>query len=328
MNINNSNKENVHALGQMVYDKLGKLINRDYIFLDLPYYTNIGDTLIWKGTEDFLEQCQGNCLYRASIETYIKPEISNEVIILLQGGGNFGDIWRRHTEHVMKVLKDFPDNKVIILPQTVHYNSSEVLKSDALQISKHKNLTICARDKNSFDILSQNFSINDVLLLPDMAFCIHESFLQKHAVRSKGKTLFFKRKDVEQSNYDFDSYIRESEVDTREWPSMDSFLVATMVLTGLSILRKRLSKINLFKRLTDWYAIHIYMPYLLRIGVRFMSSYEKVYSTRLHGAILGILLNKEMVFFDNSYGKNSSFFTCWLEDFNKVTFVPKELKTK
>jgi pyruvyl transferase EpsO len=32
------------------------LIDNDYIYLDLPYYTNVGDILIWKGTEEFLKK--------------------------------------------------------------------------------------------------------------------------------------------------------------------------------------------------------------------------------------------------------------------------------
>ncbi len=313
-----------HPLGQVIIDQLSRHISNDYIFLDLPYYTNIGDTLIWKGTEDFLAQTNANCLYKASIETYIKPDIANDVIILFQGGGNFGDIWRRHTEHVIQVLNDFPDNPAIILPQTVHYNSSEILKSDAQIISAHKNLTICTRDTNSYELVNNNFKVKDVLLLPDMAFCINNSLFNKHSKASTKASLFFKRKDVEIAEYDFHKYITEPNPEQKEWPSMDKQLPAATALILLSILRKRLPNADILKCITDWYAINLLMPYLLKIGIRFISSYKKVYSTRLHGAILAILLKKQVVFFDNSYGKNSSFYYSWLKESDNVKFIDKE----
>ncbi len=314
----------INRFKSLITDSLIRLIDNDYILLDLPYYTNIGDVLIWKGTEDFLSGASGKCLYRASIETYVRPDISTETIILLQGGGNFGDLWRRHTDFVMRVLNDFPDNKVIILPQTVHYKSREVLMADALQMSKHKNLIICARDKVTYQILNNHFKVSNILLLPDMAFCINSSLLKKYAKNSKAKYLFFYRKDVERAEYDFSRYLNQDTVEVREWPSMDKNLFASYILIGFSILRKRLPHILLLKRLTDWYAVKVYMPYLFRLGVRFISSYEKVYSTRLHGAILAIMLGKEVTFFDNSYGKNSSFFNSWLKDMHNVTFIPKD----
>jgi len=328
MKMNRAKIERMHPLGQSICNELIGLVDKDYIFLDLPYYTNIGDTLIWKGTEDFLEQVPGKCLYRASIETYIKPSIKEDVIILFQGGGNFGDIWRAHTEHVMEVLRDFPNNKAIILPQTVHYKDQSIMESDAKQIGSHRNVIVCARDKNSFDLLRTNFKVKNVLLLPDMAFCMNNSFLKKHSKKAKPKSLFFKRKDVEKCDYAFKQFILEAEVDVAEWPSMDKKMVATGFLILLSILRKRLPKMLFFKTLTNWYANTIYMPFLLKVGIRFISSYDKVYSTRLHGAILSILLSKNLVFFDNSYGKNSSFYNCWLQGLDNVKFIFKEESNK
>ena len=49
-------------LGEIIRKTLTPLIKGDYIFLDLPYHGNIGDTLIWKGTESFLRELPGKCL--------------------------------------------------------------------------------------------------------------------------------------------------------------------------------------------------------------------------------------------------------------------------
>jgi len=140
-------------LKKIIKSNLLQLINNDYIFLDLPYYTNIGDTLIWKGTEEFLKIIPHKCLYKTAIETYIKPKISNDIIILLQGGGNFGDIWQRHTKFFIRIIKEFPENKIIILPQTVYYKNKDILKDNARTMSQHPYLTICARDSVTYQLL-------------------------------------------------------------------------------------------------------------------------------------------------------------------------------
>ena len=49
--------EKVAQLRALLCDTLLPLINNDYIFLDIPYYSNPGDTLIWEGTECLLKEC-------------------------------------------------------------------------------------------------------------------------------------------------------------------------------------------------------------------------------------------------------------------------------
>jgi pyruvyl transferase EpsO len=60
---------------------------------------------------------------------------------------------------------------------------------------------------------------------------------------------------------------------------------------------------------------------MIREGVKQISKYENIYSTRLHVAILSVLLEKPFVFFDNSYGKNSAFFETWLSDLDGAKFI-------
>lgn len=48
-------QQKIDELKNKIYEELTPLIDSDYILLDLPYYSNIGDTLIWEGTESFLK---------------------------------------------------------------------------------------------------------------------------------------------------------------------------------------------------------------------------------------------------------------------------------
>ena len=51
-----------NTLRRKIEEELTPLIDSDYLFLDLPYYSNIGDALIWMGTEHFLEKISHKCL--------------------------------------------------------------------------------------------------------------------------------------------------------------------------------------------------------------------------------------------------------------------------
>jgi exopolysaccharide biosynthesis predicted pyruvyltransferase EpsI len=318
----------INELKTVIYKSLKPLVSNNYIYLDIPYYTNIGDTLIWKGTEEFLKTISYNCLYRSSLETYQPPKIEKDVVILLQGGGNFGDLYRPHNEFRLKVIKNFPDNPIIILPQTIYYKNERILAEDSRKFSLHKNLTICARDQLTLELLNNKFSSNKAILVPDMAFCIPESFLDKYKKEEDKEVLFFKRSDPELSNVNYSDVLGvNSKVDEHDWPPYENHIVEHLNLLRLLNIKNKFSKIEVIEkgidRVIDWYAFNIYLPKLLKIGIEFISPYQHIYSTRLHGAILSILLNKKVSFLDNSYGKNSNYYTSWLKGIDNMTMIGK-----
>ena len=308
--------EKISQLKSIIDKQLSPLIDANYILLDVPYYTNIGDTLIWEGTREFLKKIPYRCLYTASVETYKYQPLPKGTIILMQGGGNFGDLWRRHQDLRQRVVEAYPDNKIIILPQTIFYKDKKWFEKDATALNKHKNLHICARDTKSLEILESAVTGN-LHLVPDMAFYISERLLKRESVKENGRTLFLKRNDTEFCEYDFNAHITEEKalLDTCDWPTMEQSFFAKELLDKLVFRRKRL------KRIPDIYADLIFRPFQVKKGVEFVSQYKKVYTTRLHVAILSILLKKEVVFFDNSYGKNSSFYHTWLQNLDNLKFI-------
>lgn len=50
-------KEKIERLRAEIEKQLIPLIDSDYVLWDLPYHTNIGDTLIWQGEWNFLRSC-------------------------------------------------------------------------------------------------------------------------------------------------------------------------------------------------------------------------------------------------------------------------------
>lgn len=85
-----SKEQLVITLRKKIQASLTLLITNDYVLLDLPYYNNIGDTLIWEGTKEFLKTLPYKCLYYASKDSFRYRKLPSEAIILLSGG----QFWR------------------------------------------------------------------------------------------------------------------------------------------------------------------------------------------------------------------------------------------
>ena len=311
--------EKLKFLREQIYHTLAPLISKKCILLDLPYYTNIGDILIWEGTEHFLKLIGCKCLYRTSVDNYRYNEIPTDVTVLLQGGGNFGDIWRRHQDFRLKIIEDYPNNSIIILPQTIYYENEEIMKRDAELMKKHRNLTICVRDTKSYQLLKKYFSNNSLFLLPDMAFFMSRKMIIKFRKTEKDRILFLMRTDKEIKVAD--TVCPPGNVDIRDWPSIGKTSLIVSAYYKFDYLNKYFN--HHLDSIIDFYAQYILKIHLVKIGVSFVSSYRYIYTTRLHVAILSTLLCKPYVFIDNSYGKNRTFYDTWLSDLSDVKFEEK-----
>ena len=313
--------EKINLLKPLIDKGLLPLINSSCVYLDVPYHTNIGDTLIWEGTEQFLASNHIKCLYRNSTLTYYYRKISKKTTILLHGGGNFGDIWRSHQELRLRIIQEYPNNQIIILPQTIYYTDHSIMKTDALIMAKHPNLTICARVEISHSILKKYFHNNNILLLPDMAFYISPQKIRDHTTAcTNNRILLIKRTDKELSSFNLSSLeLDYTKIDIRDWPSMETMPTYMSFFYKLYMACHKLGTFTY--PILDNYAYHIIRPKLLQAGMHFINPYKEIYTTRLHVAILSILTHKPFMFIDNSYGKNSSFYNTWLTDLNGSTFV-------
>ena len=299
-------------LQKTIEEQLAPLINSDYIYLDLPYHSNIGDTLIWLGTTHFLRSIQHQCLGQHSIDTFDFRPLPQNTIILLHGGGNFGDVWRQHQEFRLKVIQTYPDNPIIILPQTVYYESDDIFDRDVRKMNKHRKLTICARDNHSAELLNRHGYKGQLLTLPDMAFCIDRDLLCAEKSNITKEALLLLRIDKEAPKGRMDRQITPPKMDIEDWPN----LMTTRREARRYIRRHTAQQTDTFFRTT-------FLPKRISDGVKFVSEYKMVYSTRLHVAILRLLLGLPVRMMDNSYGKNLNFYNTWLKD-SELVSTPDE----
>lgn len=315
--------EKKQQLMNIIKQELTSYIDNDYVFFDLPYYNNLGDTLIWEGTKCFLKTLPYRCLYSTDIYYYVKRRLSKDTIILLQGGGNFGDLYREHSVFRKKIIETYPENRIIVLPQSVYYNNNKLIQEDAFFYALHKNVIICARDNYSYNFLKEHFK-NKILLVPDMAFFIN---LKKYKIpRSEYKILFLKRSDKEfHKESQYNGVPPSAEV--HDWPTIEHDMIRYKLIDRVFYPVKFLFMMLGYKYrklAEDFKRDKFYRESYVQIGINFISRYSVVYTTRLHAMILAVLLNKTVILLDNSTGKLCNFYSTWLTDLDNLYKVNRE----
>lgn len=319
------NRIKILELKNLIETTLTPLISSDYVLLEVPSYDNIGDNLIWEGELAFLKNIPFQKKYECSLHFFEQNKIPKNSIILLQGGGNFGDIYPLVQDFRKQVIKDNLDKRIIVFPQTIYYNDVENIEKDAEIINQHKDLTICVRDKISYELAKKYFVNANILLLPDMAFCIDLGMFKSE--KEGNKTLVMSRRDGEKVELNLSEI---GEYDLLDWPTFNM----TKAERYKKIQRnRRLDKIGRFFQKLPILSSFVDSRYGLKNrngrenyihqGVEFFNQYKTIYTTRLHGLILGVLMGKDMKVLDNNYGKLKSFVEAWLSDFEGVEIYKK-----
>lgn len=119
---------------------------RPAVYLDYPVHLNVGDLLIEAGTEQFFKHCGVNIVERRSAYDFgaaARQRVTPDSVILLHGGGNFGDLYPLHQQFREAVIAAFPQNRIVMLPQTLHFESPGALAACAGRFARHPDLHIC-----------------------------------------------------------------------------------------------------------------------------------------------------------------------------------------
>lgn len=144
-----------------------------------PIHGNLGDHAITIGEYKFMNSIGYNKAIIEIPSIYIRENtklfkyIIGKSDILINGGGFIGSLWPKENEMVDNVLENFPDNKIIIFPQTVFFSEDDEgkkLKERCTSLyNSHKNLHVFTREEKSYSLLKNDMKIKNVELVPDMA---------------------------------------------------------------------------------------------------------------------------------------------------------------
>lgn len=293
--------------------------DKPWCLLGWPGHANIGDSAIWAASRDLLTRHFG-CppawvAGELKLPAYLSRMTSDTTIFLL-GGGNFGDLWAGFHEYRLAVLKRFPHNTIVQLPQSICFLDAAKHSEMAAAIATHQGVVLLLRDQASFEFAQNSFDCPQILC-PDMAQALvqDEGFAQPlRDVGSGEGVLSLVRQDKEMA----------SKTPDRAW------LAGFGALTDWLGSSRKMSRIDraLAKalesdtRLSEFLASAAFMTRMegafqlrarheVKRGLRLLCSARYVVTDRLHAHILCSMLGIQHAVYDTAYGKLSSYIETW-----------------
>ena len=125
----------------------------------------------------------------------IREKISEEDMIFIHSGYLVCDLYN-NWQMLCKVVDTFPNHKITILPQTVHFLNQSIQETVALSFYRHKNLHLICRDEVSFMKAKHIFPKTDVSLKPDVVTSLIGTNYVQESINRDG-LLFCMRNDAE-----------------------------------------------------------------------------------------------------------------------------------
>lgn len=299
-------KNNVKYLIGSV-EKLEKRSGNPSVFiLDEPSHGNIGDQAIAYAESSFIKKnfpkmeifefTEDEILKKIK---KIKKIIRNEDIIILHGGGNLGTLYIQYEEIRRFIIKKFPNNKIIIFPQSVFFENTKAGKKE-LAISRriynnHDHLSIIAREPKSYNLMKKYFDKTNIFITPDIVFSlkIKNKFIKREGI------ITLLREDKEKSDIrELDNIISRLQNDYKVTKS-DTHL-------GDKYL-KRIDYTNRKKILENKWAE--------------ISQHQLVITDRLHGMIFSVITKTPCIVFPNNNHKISETYKKYLSESTSIVFL-------
>lgn len=229
----------------------------------------------------------------------LKTFIRENDIIFISGGGFLGDLWPEEDDMVNAVLEDYPNNKIIILPQTMYFYDqvdSPLLRKKMEHYINHRKLYLTARDKRTYDLFSRYFEKQKIGLFPDMALYLD---LDVNGNPSN-EVMLCMRKDKERTLLKSDETEISKRINDRGLNVIYGSTLAKGKHNGDILLANRKNAIK--SKLNEF------------------SKCKFVVTDRLHGMILATLAGTPCIVFDNLSGKVSGVYKLWMKHFETILF--------
>ena len=308
----------IEAAKETIRETLNPLIKncKNIAFFDFPNYANVGDSAIWLGTMDYLkENASSSPIIWMSDKKTLSPNnlpvFDKKTLLIIHGGGNYGDLWEDHQRHRELIIQSYPNNRIIQLPQSIHFQNESNLKDTKSIIAKHKDFHFVVRDQKSFEI-AKTFEGIEVYLCPDMAFYIKRIPKLKEP---KHDVVALIRTDKE-------SVISEDcgkcAIPIFDWLSepitaavrFDTFMSHYPSVSNNYPLINNMFRLLIYKRLANE---------RFKRGCDLLMQGKVVITDRLHAHIMCTLLGIPSVVLDNSYGKIKNVLETWESD-SKIAY--------
>lgn len=282
---------------------------------DFPKHANVGDSAIWLGEIHYLQRKISKELLVVDIFPALArevPALSRDTIILIHGGGNFGDLYPRHQTLRELVISRYPENRIIQLPQSIYFQSSQAEARCSTVLNSHNDFHLLVRDRRSLRSARRLYS-GPCYLCPDMALCLG---LLRRPTTPVHSILGLLRTDNEGIALAAPSAKESEEFVNVDWLA-ESVTLTRRLDDGLDRLQalfpRRLSPVyqsTLFYRFRHRVYDRLARERMRR-GCELLASGRVVITDRLHAHILCTLLDIPHVVLDNHYHKIRNFRATW-----------------
>jgi pyruvyl transferase EpsO len=302
---------------RVVREALAPHLGRPYALLDFPCFPNVGDNAIWLGTRAVLTAIgMPSPAYTSDNRTF-EPDVLARLVgdgpILLLGGGNFGDLFRKHQRLREQVVATFPTNPIVQLPQTIRFKGPDAREATRRAFSSHRNLKVLVRDAESLATATRDLHL-DAALCPDLAFGVGRAGAQPNV---RGRILWLSRYDSWRLHVppppDADLVVADW---PRERPSLRRIYVrflSSRIRRGRAKgTRERNALSALYDPLARW---------RLARGWDRLAEGSVVVTDRLHGHILSTLSGTPHVLLDDRTGKVRAFHETWTRGLDGVRWA-------
>ena len=277
---------------------------RIYLF-GIPVHGNLGDQAILISELKFLDDnfkdykiilVESNIVLKFNL---LLKKLIGKSLILISGGGFLGSLWMEEEKMFRKTIQNFPNNTIIVLPQTIYFSNDDyglkILNDSKKIYSSHKNLYICCREIYSHDFMKKEFENCSTLLIPDMVLKLNGTINKNY----EDRILFCIRRDKEKVEYNFkelESYLNDYAFDYTDM-----------------VIDKNIYWFNRNKIITS--------------KIEQFSRYKLVITDRLHGMIFSLLAGTPCLVYENKSYKIKGVYK-WINHIKTVKLYNKNTITK
>ena len=147
--------------------------SRRVAILDAPNQRNVGDSLIWAGELAYLKSLGCEIVHVSDLGGYdprdVRRHLGRDGVVLLHGGGNFGDLWLGHQRLRERAVTDLPDYRIVQLPQSIYFGDEARAAAAHRILAAHPDLTVLIRDNLSMERARTQLPGIRTIFCPDMA---------------------------------------------------------------------------------------------------------------------------------------------------------------
>lgn len=275
------------------------------LLVGIPIHDNLGDHLLAEaGVRLLADIAPDRTVHDISTEEYmlnrrsIIESLNPADYVFVAGGGWMGDSWPNDEMMIRDIVESLsPICTVIILPQTIHYQSRGGLFESGCQFwGAVSNTYVCARENQSYQVAIEELGISSdhCLLLPDIGL-LYEPENQRGVARKGALVCLRSDREALTSKRDRDQYIR--------------------------LLESRFGVVNSISTLTKRVVSPQRRNKIINAKIAQFGAAEIVVTDRLHGMIFSVLAGTPCIALNNITGKVFGVKEKWLSGYPGVVIA-------